>query len=170
VSQPSKLCQLLAPQAPGREDGTRWKPSPRPALYLIDTSGLFRILQDKHRQAWADQLTAGIIAACPIDELEFLYSARSRADRTEKRRMLEAMFGRVPMSEGAYKRADEAQRALTETGRHRSAGPSICLSRRPPSGNVSSSSEMTRTSMSSPRSPVSQCGARHRAAPVRPGD
>jgi predicted nucleic acid-binding protein len=94
-----------------------------PALYLIDTSGLFRILQDKHRQAWADQLTAGVIATCPVVELEFLYSARSRADRTEKRRMLEAVFGRVPMSEGAYERADEVQQALTEIGQHRSAGP-----------------------------------------------
>jgi predicted nucleic acid-binding protein len=94
-----------------------------PALYLIDTSGLFRILQDKNRQAWADQLTAGVIATCPVVELEFLYSARSRADRTEKRRMLEAVFGWVPMSEGACERADEVQQTLTETGRHRSAGP-----------------------------------------------
>jgi predicted nucleic acid-binding protein len=94
-----------------------------PALYLIDTSGLFRILQDKNRQAWSDQLTAGVIATCPVVELEFLYSARSRADRTEKRRMLEAVFGWVPMNEGAYERADEVQQALTETGRHRSAGP-----------------------------------------------
>jgi predicted nucleic acid-binding protein len=37
--------------------------------------------------------------------------------------MLEAVFGWVPMSEGAYERADEVQQALTETGRHRSAGP-----------------------------------------------
>jgi predicted nucleic acid-binding protein len=94
-----------------------------PALYLIDTSGLFRILQDKHRHAWADQLTAGVIATCPVVELEFLFSARSRGDRAEKRRMLEAVFGWVPMSEGAYERADEVQQALTETGRHRSAGP-----------------------------------------------
>ena len=52
-----------------------------PALYLIDTSGLFRILQEQHRQAWADQLASGVIATCSIVELEFLYSARSRADR-----------------------------------------------------------------------------------------
>jgi predicted nucleic acid-binding protein len=56
---------------------------PRP--YLIDTSGLFRILQDKLRQAWSDQLTAGVIAICPIVELEFLYSARSLADRPGNR-------------------------------------------------------------------------------------
>ena len=94
-----------------------------PALYLIDTSGLFRILQEQHRQAWADQLTSGVIATCPIVELEFLYSARSRADRAEKRRALQAVFGWVPMSDDAYERADEVQQALTERGQHRSAGP-----------------------------------------------
>ena len=59
-----------------------------PALYLIDTSGVFRILQDKLRQAWSDHLAAGVIATCPVVELEFLYSARSLADRLEKRRLL----------------------------------------------------------------------------------
>jgi predicted nucleic acid-binding protein len=93
------------------------------ALYLIDTSGLFRILQDKLRQAWADQLAAGVIATCPVVELEFLYSARSLADRLEKRRLLREVFGWVAMSDRAYERADEVQQLLAETGRHRSAGP-----------------------------------------------
>ena len=94
-----------------------------PALYLIDTSGLFRILQDKLRQAWSDQLAAGVIAICPVVELEFLYSARSLADRLEKRRLLRELFGWVTMSERAYDRADEVQQRLTEVGKHRSAGP-----------------------------------------------
>lgn len=94
-----------------------------PALYLIDTSGLFRILQDKLRQAWSDQLTAGVIAICPVVELEFLYSARSLADRLEKRRLLRELFGWVTMNERAYDRADEVQQRLTEVGKHRSAGP-----------------------------------------------
>lgn len=94
-----------------------------PPLYLIDTSGLFRILQEQHRQAWADQLTSGVIATCPVVELEFLFSARSRADRAEKRRTLQAVFGWVPMSDNDYERADEVQKALTERGQHRSAGP-----------------------------------------------
>jgi predicted nucleic acid-binding protein len=94
-----------------------------PALYLIDTSGLFRILQDKIRQAWSEQLAAGVIATCPLVELEFLYSARSLADRREKRRLLQKVFGWVPMTDGAYERADEVQRELMESGRHRSAGP-----------------------------------------------
>ena len=94
-----------------------------PALYLIDTSGLFRILQDKLRQAWSEQLTAGVIAICPIVELEFLYSARSLADRLEKRRLLRELFAWVTMSDQAYDRASEIQQRLTETGKHRSAGP-----------------------------------------------
>jgi predicted nucleic acid-binding protein len=94
-----------------------------PALYLIDTSGLFRIFQDKLRQAWADQLAAGVIAVCPVVELEFLYSARSLADRLGKKRLLREVFGWVPMSDRAYERADMVQQLLTEVGKHRSAGP-----------------------------------------------
>ena len=94
-----------------------------PALYLIDTSGVFRILQDKLRQAWSDHLAAGVIAICPVVELEFLYSARSLADRLEKRRLLHELFGWVPMSERVWERAEEVQQLLTEAAMHRSAGP-----------------------------------------------
>ena len=94
-----------------------------PALYLIDTSGLFRILQGDLRKAWGDQLVAGVIAVCPIIELEFLYSARSLADRLEKQRLLRDLFGWVPVPEGAYERAGEVQQLLTQAGTHRSAGP-----------------------------------------------
>ncbi len=93
-----------------------------PALYLIDTSGLFRILQAELREAWSEQLAAGVIAVCPIVELEFLYSARSLADRLEKQRLMSDLFGWVPMYEGAYDRAHDVQQTLTESGAHRSAG------------------------------------------------
>ena len=90
---------------------------------MIDTSGMFRILQAELRKAWSDQLAAGVIAICPIVELEFLYSARSLPDRLEKQRLIRELFGWVAMHEGAYERAGEVQQRLTETGRHRSAGP-----------------------------------------------
>jgi predicted nucleic acid-binding protein len=93
-----------------------------PGLYLIDTSGLFRILQPALRKAWSDQLAAGVISVCPLVELEFMYSARSLPDRLEKQRLLRTVFGWLPMHEGAYERAGEVQQALTETGQHRSAG------------------------------------------------
>jgi predicted nucleic acid-binding protein len=94
-----------------------------PALYLIDTSGLFRILQSNLRKIWSDQLVAGVIAVCPIIELEFLYSARSLADRLAKQRLLHGLFGWVPVPEGVYERAEEVQQLMTEAGTHRSAGP-----------------------------------------------
>ena len=94
-----------------------------PALYLIDTSGLFRILQGELRKAWSDQLASGVIATCPIVELEFLYSARSLADRLEKQRLMHELLGWVPVHEGAYERAEQVQQLLTEAGTHRSAGP-----------------------------------------------
>jgi predicted nucleic acid-binding protein len=94
-----------------------------PAIYLIDTSGLFRVLQSELRKAWSDQLAAGVIAICPIVELEFLFSARSLADRLEKQQLMRDLFGWVAMSAGAYERAAEVQQLLTESGAHRSAGP-----------------------------------------------
>ena len=45
------------------------------------------------------------------------------ADRLEKRRLLREAFGWVAMSDRAYERAAEVQQLLTETSRHRSAGP-----------------------------------------------
>lgn len=94
-----------------------------PALYLIDTSGLFRILQLELRKAWSDQLASGVIVVCPVVELEFLYSARSVADRLEKQSLIRELFGWVPMHERAFDRANEVQQLLTDKGAHRSAGP-----------------------------------------------
>jgi len=74
-------------------------------------------------EAWDEQLAAGVIATCPVVELEFLYSARSLADRLEKQRLFHRLFTRVPMPDDAYERASEIQQRLTETGHHRSAGP-----------------------------------------------
>lgn len=93
-----------------------------PAIYLIDTSGLFRIFHVQWRNAWAEQLAAGVIAVCPIVELEFLYSARSLADRLEKQRLLHDLSGWVTMHDRVFERAGEVQQMLTETGTHRSAG------------------------------------------------
>ncbi|MFE9322219.1 hypothetical protein ACIHDR_33510 [Nocardia sp. NPDC052278] len=45
------------------------------------------------------RLAAGVIATCPVAELEFLYSARSPADRLETQRLLRELFGWTPMSD-----------------------------------------------------------------------
>ena len=68
-------------------------------------------------------IIAGLIAVCPITELEFFYSARSARDREDTFANLRAAFGWVPVHDGAYARAWEVQGELTALGQHRGAGP-----------------------------------------------
>jgi predicted nucleic acid-binding protein len=70
---------------------------------------------------------AAAAAAYPVVELEFLYSARSLADRLEKQRLLRELLGGAAMHEGAWERARDVQQAPTEAGQHRSAGAADLL-------------------------------------------
>ena len=90
--------------------------------YLADTSALFRLLTAPYRVQWEPELTAGIICTCPVVELEFLFSARSLADRLAKQRLLRQVFSWVSTPDRVWARAEEVQQALTEAGVHRSAG------------------------------------------------
>lgn len=92
------------------------------AVFLIDTSALVRILKKPARVAWERPLEEGIIARCPVTEIEFLYSARSAEDRAELIADLDALFGWAPLDDRAVSRAWDVQRELTQRGKHRSAG------------------------------------------------
>ncbi|WP_432092163.1 PIN domain nuclease [Streptomyces sp. bgisy100] len=93
------------------------------AQFLIDTSALARFLRgDAEQYGWDQAAAAGLIATCPITELEFFYSARSAEDRSRGVEDLHLVFGWVPVDARAYDRAWQVQEALTERGRHRSAG------------------------------------------------
>ncbi len=92
------------------------------ANYLVDTSALVRILRDRDvRARWGQQITAGLLAVCPIVELEFLYTARSKADREELTELLGATFVWTAMPDRVFSRAQEVQALLTDRGTHRSA-------------------------------------------------
>ena len=46
-------------------------------IYLLDTSGLVRLLRDRNLQeAWYDAIDAEAIGTCYPQRTEFLYSAR----------------------------------------------------------------------------------------------
>ncbi|MBC9717681.1 PIN domain nuclease [Streptomyces sp. TRM66268-LWL] len=92
------------------------------AVYLIDTSALVRILRRPARETWEKPLEEGIIARCPVTELEFLYSAKSAEDRAELVADLDALFGWTPVDDRAFSRAWDVQRELADQGKHRSAG------------------------------------------------
>ncbi|MFD6364549.1 PIN domain nuclease [Streptomyces roseolus] len=93
------------------------------AQFLIDTSALARFMRtDAEQFGWDQAAAAGLIATCPITELEFFYSARSAADRAQGIEDMRLLFGWVPVDDRAYNRAWQVQEALTKRGRHRSAG------------------------------------------------
>ncbi|KUH38637.1 MULTISPECIES: PIN domain nuclease [Streptomyces] len=95
-----------------------------PVTHLVDTSAAARILTDvRVRERWIDHLTEGVVGMCEITELEMLHSARSLADRLAKQDLLAELFNWSPVPDGVYQRAGAVQRALTERGEHRSAGP-----------------------------------------------
>ena len=95
-----------------------------PAQFLIDTSALARMMRAGAESfGWDQAVAAGLVAVCPIAELEFFYSARSAADRARGIEDMRAVFGWVPVHDRAYSRAWEVQGDLTAKGEHRSAGP-----------------------------------------------
>ncbi|WP_393098103.1 PIN domain nuclease [Streptomyces sp. LN325] len=93
------------------------------AQFLIDTSALARFMRgDAEQYGWDQAAAAGLIATCPLTELEFFYSARSAKDRSQGVDDMRLLFSWVPVDDRAYDRAWEVQDALTLRGRHRSAG------------------------------------------------
>ncbi|MFI0936987.1 PIN domain nuclease [Streptomyces sp. NPDC021019] len=93
------------------------------AQFLIDTSALARFLHGGAEQfGWDQAASAGLIATCPVTELELFYSARSAADRARGIGDLKSLFGSVPIDDRAHDRAWQVQELLTQRGQHRSAG------------------------------------------------
>jgi len=92
------------------------------AAYLIDAGALVRVLKMPARAMWEKPLEEGLIARCPLTEIEFLYSAKNAEDRAALVDDLDALFCWTPLDDRAVTRAWDVQRELTEKGRHRSAG------------------------------------------------
>jgi predicted nucleic acid-binding protein len=94
------------------------------AQFLIDTSALARLMRPGAESwGWDQAVAAGLIAVCPITELEFFYSARSAKDREQAIDDMRTAFGWVPVHDRAYARAWEVQGELAALSQHRSAGP-----------------------------------------------
>ncbi|WIM97759.1 PIN domain nuclease [Actinoplanes oblitus] len=72
---------------------------------------------------WEQRLIAGIVAVCPLTELEIMFSARSTVHRQELRSVLDSLYHWVLIPDRVYTRAAGVQETLTDRGKHRSAGP-----------------------------------------------
>jgi predicted nucleic acid-binding protein len=68
-----------------------------PAQFLIDTSALARLMRPGAESfGWDQAVTAGLIAVCPIIELEFFYGVRSLADREQGIADMRSRFTTAP--------------------------------------------------------------------------
>ncbi|MFE0465361.1 PIN domain-containing protein [Kitasatospora sp. NPDC058965] len=91
-------------------------------IYLLDSSGLVRLLRDRKLQgAWYEAIDAGSIASCSPQRAEFLYSARDGREYDEISEMFTELYPDVSVPKSAGRWIDTVQRRTALAGHHRSA-------------------------------------------------
>src|SRR5262249_7488567 len=87
----------------GAPSGQAELPQVTPAQFLIDTSALARMTRSGGESfGWDQAVAAGLVAVCPVTELEFFYSASSTADRASGIADLRTAFNWVPVHDRAF--------------------------------------------------------------------
>lgn len=91
-------------------------------IYLLDTSGLARLLSDsKLQSAWHDALNAAAVASCYPQRTEFLYSARNSREYDEIVEMFTELYPDVSVPKNAGRWIGAVQHRMAQAGEHRSA-------------------------------------------------
>jgi predicted nucleic acid-binding protein len=91
-------------------------------IYLLDTSGLVRLLRDaKLQTAWHDAIDAGAIASCYPQRAEFLYSARNGREYDEIEEMFTDLYPDAAVPKSAGRWISAAQHRMAQAGEYRSA-------------------------------------------------
>ena len=91
-------------------------------IYLLDTSGLVRLLGDSRLQkAWYDALDAEAIGSCHPQRTEFLYTARNGAEYDEIAEMFGDLYPDVSVPKNAGRWISSAQHHMARAGEDRSA-------------------------------------------------
>ncbi|MFF8880662.1 PIN domain-containing protein [Streptomyces flaveolus] len=91
-------------------------------IYLLDTSGLVRLLREpKLQSAWYDAIDAGAIASCCVQRTEFLYSARNGREYDEIAEMFTDLYPDVSVPKNAGRWISAVQHRMAQAGEHRSA-------------------------------------------------
>lgn len=91
-------------------------------IYLLDTSGLVRLLRDHKLQvAWRDAIAAEAVASCYPQRAEFLYSARNGREYDEIAEMFTDLYPDVSVPKNAGRWISAVQHRMARAGEHRSA-------------------------------------------------
>jgi predicted nucleic acid-binding protein len=91
-------------------------------IYLLDTSGLVRLLADsKLQHSWYDAIDAAAIGSCYPQRTEFLYSARNATEYDEIAEMFGDLYPDVAVPKAAGRWISAVQYQMARVGEHRSA-------------------------------------------------
>jgi predicted nucleic acid-binding protein len=91
-------------------------------IYLLDTSGLVRLLKDPGLQdAWYEAIDAESIGSCYPQRTEFLYFARNAAEYEEITEMFSDLYPDVSVPKNAGRWIATVQRQMARASQHRSA-------------------------------------------------
>jgi predicted nucleic acid-binding protein len=91
-------------------------------IYLLDTSGLARLLRDRNLQeAWYDAIDAEAIGTCYPQRTEFLYSARGASEYDEIAEMFADLYPDTAVPKNAGRWISSVQHQMARAGHHRSA-------------------------------------------------
>ncbi|MFE7119743.1 PIN domain-containing protein [Streptomyces sp. NPDC057654] len=91
-------------------------------IYLLDTSGLVRLLSDpKLQSAWYDAIGGEAIASCYPQRAEFLYSARNGREYDEMSEMFNDLYPDASVPKNAARWVGSVQHRMAKAGEHRSA-------------------------------------------------
>lgn len=91
-------------------------------IYLLDTSGLVRLLADPAIQAaWAQAIVAQTVGSCYPQRSEFLYSARDAQEFDEINEMFANIYPDVSVPKQAGAWINSVQYRMSRQGQHRSA-------------------------------------------------
>jgi predicted nucleic acid-binding protein len=91
-------------------------------IYLLDTSGLVRLLAEPGLQeAWYDAVDAEAIGSCYPQRTEFLYRAKNRSEYDEITEMFGELYPDVSVPKNAGRWIASVQHHMAKAGEHRSA-------------------------------------------------
>ena len=92
------------------------------ARYLADTSALARMRHPAVAEQLAPLIQAGLVATCPVIDLEVLFSARTPAEYVQVREDRSRAYEYLPVDERVWRRAEAVQAVLAQRSQLRSVG------------------------------------------------
>lgn len=88
--------------------------------YLIDSSGLWRVMRDPELLArWSEVIVAATVGSCQPQRTEFRRSARDVNEYEEMNAMFAALYPDVLVPKSGWRWVESAQYTLLRAGAHR---------------------------------------------------